>query len=124
MQLNTGLYRYSVLVEPNIFFYRNYSMFFNLFYKIMKKYKKLIYNVLQKEVSNVSFSIRLNKDEEKLFKSYAKLHGCSLSEALKSALLEKIEDEYDIALAEQANLEYLKDPQTISHEELIKELGL
>lgn len=71
----------------------------------------------------MSFLIRLN-EEEKLFKSYASFHGCSYGEALKSALLEKIEDEYDIALAEQAHYEYLKDPKTISHEDLMKELGL
>ena len=36
----------------------------------------------------MSFSIRLN-EEEKLLKSYASFHGCSLGEALKTALLEK-----------------------------------
>ena len=77
-----------------------------------------------KEGGFMSYSIRLNDEEEKLFKSYAKLHGCSLSEALKRALLEKIEDEQDVALAEWAHSEYLKDPETISHEDLMKELGL
>lgn len=72
----------------------------------------------------MSFSIRLNEKEEKLFKSYAQFHGCSLSEAMKNALLEKIENEYDIAIAEQAHNEYMKDPKTISHEDLMKELGL
>ena len=43
-----------------------------------------------KEGGFMSYSIRLNDEEEKLFKSYAKLHGCSLSEALKRALLEKL----------------------------------
>ena len=42
----------------------------------------------------MSFSMRLS-----LFKSYDKLHGISLSEELKRALLEKIEDEYDINIA-------------------------
>ncbi|MEG0276851.1 MAG: DUF6290 family protein [Coprobacillus sp.] len=72
----------------------------------------------------MSFSIRLNNEEEELLKSYAVFHGCSLVEALKSALLEKIEDEYDIALAELAHCEYLKDSETISHNDLMKELGL
>lgn len=35
--------------------------------------------------------------------------------------MEKIEDEYDIALAEAAYKEYLKNPQTISFEEIMKE---
>lgn len=71
----------------------------------------------------MSFSIQLNEQEEKLFKSYADFHGISLEEAFKNAMLEKIEDEYDIVLAEQAHNEFVKDPQTVSHEELIKELG-
>lgn len=72
----------------------------------------------------MSFSIRMNQQEEKLFKSYADFHGLSLGEAFKTALLDKIEDEYDIALAEQAHNEFIKDPQTISHEKFMKELGL
>ena len=47
-----------------------------------------------------------------------------LSEAMKTALLEKIEEEYDIVIAQQAHEEYLKDPETISHEKFMKELGL
>lgn len=43
---------------------------------------------------------------------------------MKTALLEKIEDEYDIVLAEQTHEEYLKNPETISHEDLMKELEL
>lgn len=43
---------------------------------------------------------------------------------MKTALLEKIEDEYDIVLAEQAHEEHLKNPEIISHEDLMKELGL
>ncbi len=72
----------------------------------------------------MSFSIRLNAEEEKLFKNYANFHGISLSEAMKTALLEKIEEEYDIVIAQQAHEEYLKDPETISHENFMKELGL
>lgn len=90
--------------------------------RILKILCSIIY--LQKEVMNMNYTIQFNEDEEKLFKSYAKFHGCSLAEALKGALLEKIEDEYDTALAEQAHLEYLQDPQTISHKEFMKKLGL
>lgn len=71
----------------------------------------------------MSFSIRLNSEEESLAKSYAKIHGCSVGEAFKRALFEKIEEEYDVALAEQAHNEYVNDPQTISHSDLLKELN-
>ncbi|MFR1448766.1 MAG: type II toxin-antitoxin system RelB family antitoxin [Beduini sp.] len=72
----------------------------------------------------MSFSIRLNPEEEKLFKSYADLHGYSLGEAFKKALLEKIEDEYDAAVADMAYEEYLKDPVTYSMEEAKEMLEL
>ncbi len=72
----------------------------------------------------MSFSIRLNDEERRLAESYAKIHGFSLGEAFKDALFEKIEDEYDIACAELAYEEYLKDPVTYTHEEAKKMLGL
>ncbi|WP_315437349.1 type II toxin-antitoxin system RelB family antitoxin [uncultured Selenomonas sp.] len=73
----------------------------------------------------MSFSIRLTDTEKALTESYAKLHGISLGEAFKRALFEKIEDEYDIALAEEAYAEYLKDgKQAKPIEELWKELDL
>ena len=73
----------------------------------------------------MSFSIRLTDTEKALVESYAKLHGISLGEAFKRALFEKIEDEYDIALAEEAYAEYLKDgKQAKPIEELWKELDL
>lgn len=56
----------------------------------------------------MSFSIRLSKEERDLAESYAKLHSMTLGEAFKNALFEKIEEEYDIALAEDAYDEYIK----------------
>ena len=73
----------------------------------------------------MSFSIRLTDKEKALAESYAKLHAISLGEAFKQALFEKIEDEYDIALAEEAYAECLKDgKQAKPIEELWKELDL
>lgn len=56
----------------------------------------------------MSFSIRLTTEEKSLAESYAKLHSLSIGEAFKKALFEKIEDEYDIAVAETAYDEYVK----------------
>lgn len=72
----------------------------------------------------MSFSIRLTTEEKLLAESYAKLHSLSLGEAFKKALFEKIEDEYDIVVADEAYKEYLKDPKTYSHEEVKGLLGL
>ena len=55
----------------------------------------------------MAFSIRLTEEERKLAESYARLHSFSLSEAFKRALFEKIEDEYDVAVAESAYKEYV-----------------
>lgn len=57
----------------------------------------------------MSFSIRLTEDERMLAESYAKLHSFTLSEAFKRALFEKIEDEYDLAVGQEAYNEYVAD---------------
>ena len=50
----------------------------------------------------MAFSIRLSKEEKLLAESYAKLHSVSLAEAFRRALFERIEDEYDVVVAEEA----------------------
>ena len=57
----------------------------------------------------MAFSIRLTDDERNLVNSYAKMHAVSVGKAFKKALFEKIEDEYDIKVAEAAYDEYVKD---------------
>jgi len=69
-------------------------------------------------------SIRMSNEERQLADAYAKLNGVSLSEAIKRAYFEKIEDEYDIALADAALREYEKNPKTYTHDEIKKMLGL
>ena len=56
----------------------------------------------------MAFSIRLTDEEKQLADSYAKLHAMSVGEAFKQALVEKIEDEYDVAVADEAYQDYLK----------------
>lgn len=73
----------------------------------------------------MSFSIRMNQEERAVAESYAKLHSMSLGEAFKRALFEKVEDEYDIAVGEQAYKEYLESSkQSKPFSELRKELDL
>ena len=54
----------------------------------------------------MTFSIRLTPEEKELAKSYAKLHSISMAEAFKRAFFEKVEDEYDLKVAEEAMQEY------------------
>ena len=69
-------------------------------------------------------SIRMTEEEKRLAEAYAKLNGMSLSEAIKRTFFDKIEEEYDVAMADAALREYEKNPKTYSLEELKKELDL
>ena len=70
-------------------------------------------------------SIRMSKKEKELVNSYAKSHGWTISEAIKRAIFEAIEDEYDIAIADKAMEEYRKHPEdVVPFEDIKKELGL
>lgn len=57
----------------------------------------------------MAFSINLTEEERELASKYAKMHSISMGEAFKNALFERIEDEYDIALADEAYAEYVKN---------------
>lgn len=73
----------------------------------------------------MAFSIRLTENEKHLADSYAKMHSMSIGEAFKRALFEKIEDEYDIAVYEEAYKEYVDSGmKSAPIEELWKELDL
>lgn len=72
----------------------------------------------------MTVSLRLSEDDTRLIKDYARLHGVTVSEFMRRAALEKIEDELDIRAAEKAYAEYLADPVTYSLDEIEKEFGL
>lgn len=73
----------------------------------------------------MTVSIRLTDEERKLAESYAERNSLLLDEAFKRALFEKIQDEYDIMVAEEYHAEYLASGKK-SHpvEELWKELDI
>ena len=72
----------------------------------------------------MSVSIRLTPEEKSLAQAYADMHSIPLSEAFKRALFDKIEDEYEVRIAENAYAEYMQDPKTVSHAEAGNILGL
>lgn len=69
-------------------------------------------------------SLRLNKDEDRLIREYAKVKGISISDLIREATLEKIEDDIDIALYDEAMKEHEENPKDISFREMMKELEL
>lgn len=72
----------------------------------------------------MTITLRINVEDAQLIRDYAKLHGITVSEFIRRAALEKIEDELDIRAAEKAYAEYLADPVTYSLDEIEKEFGL
>lgn len=73
----------------------------------------------------MAFSIRMTAEEKSLADSYARIHSMSLGEAFKKALFERIEDEYDITLADEAYDEYVKSgKRSAPIVELWKECGI
>ncbi len=43
----------------------------------------------------MTISVRLNEEDTKLIKAYADINNISLSDLIRNAVLEKIEDEYN-----------------------------
>lgn len=66
----------------------------------------------------MSMSIRFTKDEEKIIKRYADVYGISVSEVIRRSVLEKIEDELDLKIAEKAWSEYKANPVSYTLEEI------
>ncbi|MGI6359709.1 MAG: type II toxin-antitoxin system RelB family antitoxin [Acholeplasmatales bacterium] len=72
----------------------------------------------------MSISIRMTEREKQIVKEYSKLNGLSVSEVMRQAIFEKIEDEYDVLIIEEAVNEYEKEPKSYSLEEVKKILDI
>lgn len=66
----------------------------------------------------MTISVRLNDKDTDLIKAYAKLNNISISDLVRNAILEKIEDEYDLECYYKAMEEYKKNPKTYNTEEV------
>lgn len=72
----------------------------------------------------MTVSVRLNEADEKLIKAYADINNISLSDLIRNAVIEKIENEYDLKCYYEALEEYKKNPKTYTMKDVKKELGL
>ena len=72
----------------------------------------------------MTISVRLNEKDTELIKAYASINNISLSDLIRNAVLEKIENEYDLESYNKAIEEYKKNPKTYTLEEVKEELGL
>ena len=72
----------------------------------------------------MTISVRLNDKDTELIKAYADVNNISLSDLIRNAVIEKIEDEYDLECYNKAMEEYRKNPKTYSMDEMKEELGI
>lgn len=72
----------------------------------------------------MSISIRLTEQENEMIKTFAKINNMSVSEFIRKAVMERIEDEIDLQDYQKAMADFKKNPVTYSMEEVAKELGL
>lgn len=72
----------------------------------------------------MTISVRLNDEDTELIKAYAKMNNISLSDLIRNAVLEKIEDEYDLDSYNKAMKEYKKNPKKYTMKEVKEELEL
>ena len=72
-----------------------------------------------------TISLRVPEEELNILKRYAEFNNKSLSDIIRTTMLEKIEDDYDIKVFSEYDKEKTEGTlKTYSHEEVWKELGL
>ncbi|MDR0899488.1 MAG: DUF6290 family protein [Lactobacillaceae bacterium] len=69
-----------------------------------------------------TMTLRINTEDSNLIKKFAETHDLSLSDFARQAMLEKIEDDYDLQALRKAMLE--DDGTRYSLDDVKKELGL
>lgn len=70
----------------------------------------------------MAISVRFSEQDEAIVKAYANLNNISLSDFIRNAVLEKIEDEYDLKVYEKAMEEHRKNPVTYTLDEVEREI--
>lgn len=71
-----------------------------------------------------SISLRVDDQEEKLIKEYAKAKNINVSALIRMSILEKIEDDIDLDLYTKAMKNHKDSPSAISFDDMMKELEL
>lgn len=70
-------------------------------------------------------TVRLNDEEQKILKEYAKLRGIPLSTLFKQVLTEKMEDEMGLERIKKYEADLKNgNAETYSHDDVMKMLGL
>ena len=72
----------------------------------------------------MTISLRLSDEDTMLIKKYAELNKISVSELIRQTLIERIENEYDLKMFNEAMSEYSRNPVTYSLDAVEKDIGL
>lgn len=70
-----------------------------------------------------TINLRFNDEDNKLVRDYAKANNMTISNLIRNSVLEKIEDDIDLKLYNLAMEEHKENPQDISFDEMMKDLG-
>jgi len=72
----------------------------------------------------IDVTFKVTEKEKKLMQSMAELEGLTLPDFARMALLEMLEDKRDLKLYEEAMAAHELKDESVSHEEMLRELGL
>ncbi len=72
----------------------------------------------------MTISVRLSDAEANVIRKYAELHRVSVSDLVRQAVMERIEEEYDLTAFARAMEAHHADPVTYTLDEVEKELEL
>ena len=72
----------------------------------------------------MTISLRFSEEDTKLIEDYARANNLNVPDFIRQAVIEKIEDEIDLAAYNKAVNEFKKDPKKYTLDEVEKELGL
>jgi len=69
---------------------------------------------------NATVTVRLDNVDKEIIARYARAKGQTVSEVMRTAILDQIEDEYDLELYRQAIQEFREKPLSYSLDEVAK----
>ena len=73
----------------------------------------------------MAITVRLDDDDNAAIRYYARTHNLSVSEFARQSMIEKIENEYDLAsIVEYENAMAKGLLVTHSHDDVVRELGI
>lgn len=75
-------------------------------------------------MASATMTIRLDETEKQFISDYARTFGASVSEFMRSCALDRIEDETDLKLWNEAKTQFDADPVVHSADEVAEEFGL